>query len=217
MQTKNATGTKASHSSSANKESHGQNGKGSHGQNGKGSQGQNRKSTSQKETEKDSRLEEFFHDELKDIFWAENHLVKTLPKMTKAASGEELKNAFTEHLEVTKEHVNRLNKVFELLGQKAEAKKCEAMEGITKEGESIIEDTEEGTATRDAGLIMAGQKVEHYEIATYGALARIAKTLGHDEVATILESTLAEEKEADESLTELAESSVNQEAAEEED
>jgi ferritin-like metal-binding protein YciE len=163
----------------------------------------------------DSRLEEFFHDELKDIYWAENHLVKTLPKMAKAASGEELKKAFTEHLAVTKEHVTRLDKVFEILGHKAEAKKCEAMDGITKEGESIIEDTEDGTATRDAGLIMAGQKVEHYEIATYGALARVARTLGHADVAKILESTLAEEKKADESLTELAESTVNKQAAEE--
>jgi ferritin-like metal-binding protein YciE len=163
----------------------------------------------------DSRLEEFFHDELKDIYWAENHLVKTLPKMVKAASGKELKNAFTEHLSVTKGHVTRLDKVFDLLGYKAEAKKCEAMDGITKEGESIIEDTEDGTATRDAGLIMAGQKVEHYEIATYGALARVARTLGHDDVVKILESTLAEEKKADQSLTDLAESTVNEEAAEE--
>ena len=163
----------------------------------------------------DSRLEEFFHDELKDIYWAETHLVKTLPKMAKAASGEELKEAFTGHLAVTKEHVNRLDKVFQLLGHKAEAKKCEAMEGITKEGESIIDDTEDGTATRDAGLIMAGQKVEHYEIATYSALARIARTLGHADVVKILESTLAEEKQADKGLTELAEGTVNKEAAEE--
>jgi ferritin-like metal-binding protein YciE len=176
----------------------------------------NGKSTSKNKTKMaDSRLEEFFHDELKDIYWAENHLVKTLPKMAKAASGEELADAFTEHLAVTKEHVTRLDKVFEILGHKAEAKKCEAMEGITKEGESIIEDTEAGTATRDAGLIMAAQKVEHYEIATYGALARIAKTLGHADVVTILETTLAEEKQADDSLTDLAENTVNDEAAEE--
>jgi len=173
------------------------------------------KAASKKSKETDSRLEEFFHDELKDIYWAENHLVKTLPKMAKAAHSEELKNAFSEHLTVTKEHVSRLDKVFELLGYKAEAKKCEAMDGITKEGESIIEDTEDGTATRDAGLIMAGQKVEHYEIATYGALARVARTLGHHDVVKILESTLAEEKQADQSLTELAENTVNAEAAEE--
>jgi ferritin-like metal-binding protein YciE len=163
----------------------------------------------------DSRLEEFFHDELKDIYWAENHLVKTLPKMAKAASGEELKTAFTDHLKVTREHVNRLDKIFVLLGHKAESKKCEAMNGIIKEGDSIIDDTEKGTATRDAGLIMAGQKVEHYEIATYGALARIARTLRHAEVAAILDKTLAEEKQADESLTDLAEKTVNEEAAEE--
>jgi ferritin-like metal-binding protein YciE len=173
------------------------------------------KEASHKAKATDSRLEEFFHDELKDIYWAETHLVKTLPKMAKAASGEELKDAFAEHLTVTKEHVSRLDKVFQILGHKAEAKKCEAMEGIIKEGESIIDDTEDGTATRDAGLIMAGQKVEHYEIATYGALARIARTLGHADVVKILESTLAEEKQADDSLTKLAESSVNEEAAEE--
>ncbi len=163
----------------------------------------------------ESRLEEFFHDELKDIYWAENHLVKTLPKMAKAASGEELKTAFNDHLKVTREHVSRLDNVFKLLGQKAEAKKCEAMNGIIKEGDSIIDDTETGTSTRDTGLIMAGQKVEHYEIATYSALIRIAKALGHAEVATILDRTLAEEKEADESLTNLAEAWVNEEAAEE--
>jgi ferritin-like metal-binding protein YciE len=175
----------------------------------------NKTASNNKGKSTDSRLEEFFHDELKDIYWAEKHLVKTLPKMAKAACGEELKNAFTKHLAVTKEHVTRLDKVFGLLGYKAEAKKCEAMDGITKEGESIIEDTEDGTATRDAGLITAGQKVEHYEIATYGALARVARTLGHNDVVKILESTLAEEKKADEGLNELAENTVNAEAAEE--
>jgi ferritin-like metal-binding protein YciE len=175
----------------------------------------NSKASGTKGKANDSRLEEFFHDELKDIYWAENHLVKTLPKMVKAAHSEELKDAFADHLSVTKEHVARLDKVFSILGYKAESKKCEAMEGITKEGESIIEDTEDGTATRDAGLIMAGQKVEHYEIATYGALARVAKTLGHNDIVKILESTLAEEKKADEGLAELAENTVNAEAAEE--
>jgi ferritin-like metal-binding protein YciE len=165
--------------------------------------------------EKDSRLEEFFHAELKDIYWAEKHLVKTLPKLAKAATANELKNAFTEHLEVTKGHVDRLEQVFEILGHKAQAKKCEAMEGITKEGESIIEDTEEGTATRDVGLILAAQKAEHYEIATYGGLAQVARTLGHQDIADILQETLAEEKEADQSLSELAESNVNEQASEE--
>ena len=161
----------------------------------------------------ESRLEEFFHDEIKDIYWAEKKLVQTLPKMAKAATSDELKSAFTEHLEQTKEHVTRLEKVFELLGHKPQAKKCEAMEGITEEGASIIEDTEDGTSTRDVALIMAGQKAEHYEIATYGALAQIAKTLGHNDVARILSTTLKEEKETDETLTKLAESNVNQDAS----
>jgi len=160
-------------------------------------------------------LEDFFIDELKDIYWAEKHLVKTLPKMEKAATTQELKNAFAEHLEVTKEHVSRLEQVFEMLGKKAVAKKCEAMEGITKEGEDIIAETEKGTATRDVGLILAAQKVEHYEIATYGGLAQLAKTLSHNDVAKVLEKTLSEEKEADQLLTSVAENSVNYEAAEE--
>jgi ferritin-like metal-binding protein YciE len=160
----------------------------------------------------DSKLEEFFHDEIKDIYWAEKKLVKTLPKMAKAATSKDLKNAFTEHLDQTKEHVVRLEQVFELLGHKPTAKKCDAMEGITEEGASIIEDTEDGTSTRDVGLILAGQKAEHYEIATYGGLAQIAKTLGHSDVAEILEKTLQEEKKTDQTLTKLAESRVNQEA-----
>ena len=161
----------------------------------------------------DSKLEKFFHDEIKDIYWAEKKLVQTLPKMAKAATSDELKNAFTEHLGQTKEHVIRLEHIFELLGYKPQAKKCDAMEGITEEGASIIEDTEEGTATRDVGLILAGQKAEHYEIATYGGLAQIARTLGHKEVAQILETTLQEEKETDQALTQLAETNVNSDAS----
>ncbi len=163
----------------------------------------------------DNRLKEFFIDEIKDIYWAEKHLVKTLPKMKKAATSPELRDAFAEHLEVTKNHVTRLEEVFETLGKKAQGKKCEAMEGITKEGESIIEDTEEGTSTRDVGLILAAQKVEHYEISTYGGLHQLAITLGLDDIADLLEQTLNEEKDTDEKLTEIAENSVNYEAAEE--
>src|ERR1700743_1395749 len=161
----------------------------------------------------DSKLKEFFHDEIKDIYWAEKKLVQTLPKMAKAATSEELQNAFTEHLGQTREHVSRLEQVCELLGHKPQAKKCDAMEGITEEGASVIEDTEDGTSTRDVALIMAGQKAEHYEIATYGALAQIARTLGHKDVARILSTTLKEEKETDETLTKLAESNVNQDAS----
>jgi len=167
--------------------------------------------------QKDPMLAKFFEDELKDIYWAEKHLVKTLPKMQKAATSDQLKKAFTDHLETTKGHVVRLEQVFELLGKKAQAKKCDAMEGITKEGESIIEDTEQGTATRDVGLILAGQKVEHYEISTYGGLTQLAKTLGKNDIADILAQTLAEEKEADTLLTSVAENGINYGAAEEED
>ena len=169
------------------------------------------KSTNGQE-EENSKLAEFFHDELKDIYWAEKHLVKTLPKMEKAATNDELKSAIRDHLEVTKEHVTRLEEIFEILGHRPQAKKCDAMEGLTKEGESIIEDTDQGTSTRDVGLIMAAQKVEHYEIATYGGLVQIAKTLGHEDIANILESTLMDEKEADETLTDIAENKVNQQA-----
>jgi ferritin-like metal-binding protein YciE len=162
-----------------------------------------------------SALLELFADEIKDIYWAEKHLTKALPKMRKAASSEVLQDAFATHLEQTQEHVARLEQVFELLGKKAQAKKCDAMEGLVAEGEGIIEDTDAGTATRDVGLILAAQKVEHYEIATYGGLAQLAKTLGRDDIAAILGETLAEEKETDELLTGIAESGINYEASEE--
>jgi ferritin-like metal-binding protein YciE len=165
--------------------------------------------------EEEGKLKEFFHDEIKDIYWAEKKLVQTLPKLAKAATSEELRTAFTDHLEETKGHVSRLEQVFDLLGEKPQAKKCDAMEGITEEGASVIEDTDEGTATRDVALILAGQKAEHYEIATYGGLAQIAQTLGLDEIASLLESTLDEEKAADEKLTGIAEGSVNEEATHE--
>ncbi len=165
----------------------------------------------------DNMLLEFFTDEIKDVYWAEKHLVKTLPKMSKAATSEELSNAFLDHTEQTKTHVTRLEQVFELLGKKAQAKKCEAMEGITKEGESIIEDTEAGTATRDVGLILAAQKAEHYEIATYGGLAQLAVTLGLNEIADILNETLEEEKDTDILLTSIAENDINYEASQEEE
>ncbi|MEO6539179.1 MAG: ferritin-like domain-containing protein [Ferruginibacter sp.] len=164
---------------------------------------------------KDSMLEKFFHDELKDIYWAEKHLVKTLPKMKNAATSAKLKTAFNDHLAVTKQHAVRLEEVFKILGHKPQAKKCEAMEGITKEGSSIIEDTKSGTATRDVGLIMAGQKVEHYEIATYGGLIQLAKTLGYESCAEILVKTLNEEKLADEGLSDIAETAVNYESSQE--
>jgi ferritin-like metal-binding protein YciE len=158
-------------------------------------------------------LQEFFVEELKDIYWAEKHLVKALPKMQKAATSEELATAFEDHLAVTEEQVSKLEQVFELLGEKARGKKCDAMEGLVSEGESIIEDTEEGSDTRDVALIIAAQKIEHYEIATYGGLTTLAKTLGNEDVANILGEILEEEKEADELLTQLAETNINQSAA----
>ncbi len=162
-----------------------------------------------------SMLEELFLNELRDIYWAEKHLVKALPKMEKAASSEELSTALADHLATTEEQVTRLEQVFEMLGEKPRGKKCEGMEGLVKEGETVIEETEKGTATRDAGLIISAQKVEHYEIAAYGGLTQLAKTLGKNDVANILGEILEEEKEADELLTNIAESHINQSAEQE--
>ena len=157
-------------------------------------------------------LRALFEDELKDIYWAEKALTKALPKMAKNATSSRLVNALNDHLEVTKGHVTRLEQVFELLGKKAQAKKCEAMDGLIKEGEEIIESTKPGPV-RDAGIISAGQKVEHYEIATYGTLASFANLLGESKSAAILQKTLAEEKDADSTLTRIAESVINIDAA----
>ena len=162
-----------------------------------------------------TQLENFFTDSLKDIYWAEKHLTKALPKMQKAATTEQLKAAIGEHITQTEEHVTRLEQVFELMGKKAQAKKCDAMEGLIKEGESIVEETEDGTMTRDVGIISAAQKVEHYEISTYGTLVQLAKTMGMDEAASILTETLVEEKETDQGLTEIAENNINWEAEQE--
>jgi ferritin-like metal-binding protein YciE len=175
------------------------------------------KSTRKVPVQTEPALKELFIDEIKDIYWAEKKLVTTLPKMQKAATSQELADAIGNHWKETNVHVDRLEKVFKLLGEKVQAKKCDAMDGLTKEGASIIEDTETGTATRDVGIIMASQKVEHYEIATYGCLHQLATTLGLDDVAELLGQTLSEEKQADETLTGIAENDINYEAAEEED
>jgi ferritin-like metal-binding protein YciE len=162
-----------------------------------------------------TQLEKFFQDSLKDIYWAEKHLTKALPKMMKAATTDELKSAIETHIEQTVGQIGRLEQVFEMIGKKAQAKKCEAMEGLIKEGESIIEETEDGSMTRDVGIIMAAQKVEHYEIATYGGLVSLARTLGMDEAADILGETLEEEKQTDLNLTDIAENNINWEAEQE--
>jgi ferritin-like metal-binding protein YciE len=164
-----------------------------------------------------TQLEKFFMDALKDIYWAEKHLTKALPKMKKAATTEELQDAIEEHLAQTQEHVSRLEEVFEMLGKKAQAKKCEAMEGLVKEGESVIEETEDGSMTRDVGIIISAQKVEHYEIAAYGGLTQLARTMGLEDVAGILHQTLEEEKQADMLLTEIAENDINWEAEQEDE
>jgi ferritin-like metal-binding protein YciE len=168
------------------------------------------------ETRQNSLLMQFFVDELKDIYWAEKHLVKALPKMEKKATSDELAEAFANHLHETEGHVSRLEQAFEMIGKKATAKKCDAMQGIIEEAEEIISDTKADTMTRDVGLIFAGQKAEHYEIATYGGLITLAQTLGLTDVASLLKQTLKEEKAADEKLTKVAENHVNVAASTEE-
>ncbi|MDR6764355.1 ferritin-like metal-binding protein YciE [Flavobacterium sp. 2755] len=153
-------------------------------------------------------LRELFTDSLKDIYWAEKALLKALPKMAKNATSQNLITAINEHLAVTQEQVSRLEEVFKSVGEKAAAKKCDAMEGLIKEGESIMEETEKGPV-RDAGIIAASQKIEHYEIASYGTLAAFAATLGEDDAVLLLEKTLAEEKQADTTLTEAAYNTIN--------
>lgn len=159
-------------------------------------------------------LRDLFIDSLKDIYWAEKALTKALPKMAKNATSDDLKNAIDKHLEVTQGQIKRVEQVFESIGEKAVAKKCDAMEGLIKEGEGIMEETEIG-AVRDAGIIAASQKIEHYEIASYGTLRVFAEILGETQARDLLSATLEEEKEADTMLTEIAESSINIEAAEE--
>jgi ferritin-like metal-binding protein YciE len=163
----------------------------------------------------ESALNELFIDELKDIYWAEKHLVSALPKMAKAATSEELRTAIQNHLSETETHVTRLEDAFASIDEKAVAKKCEAMAGLIKEGEEIIADTEKGSFTRDAGIISAAQKVEHYEIASYGTLKTLATVLGYNEAADLLEATLKEEKAADDKLTGIAINKINLKSASE--
>jgi len=159
-------------------------------------------------------LNELFVEEVRDIYNAEQQLVKALPKMAKAAESEDLRAAFEEHLEITKAHVNRLEEVFKLLGVPARGKTCEGMKGLIKEGAEAIEELE--GVVLDAALIASAQKVEHYEIATYGTLATFAEVLGMQDAKDLLGQTLDEEKEADEKLTEIA-GQINPEAEEGED
>ena len=159
-----------------------------------------------------SSFQELYVKELQDIYDAENQLVKALPKMAEGASSEELRNAFEEHLEQTKEHVQRLEQIFEKLGEKAKGEKCKGMEGLVKEGSEVLQEDMDDSV-KDAAIIGAAQRVEHYEIAAYGTARTFASLLGEDEAVELLEQTLEEEKETDEKLTQLAEN-INVEATE---
>ena len=161
----------------------------------------------------ESKLAKLFEDALKDIFWAEKELTKALKKLAKKATSAELSQALLSHLSETEGQVEKLTRVFEMIGKAARGKKCEAMEGLIKEGDEIIEETDEG-AMRDAGIIAAAQKVEHYEIASYGTMRTWANIMGQEEIAAILEEILNEEKSADEKLTVIAQS-INMQAVEE--
>jgi ferritin-like metal-binding protein YciE len=194
---KSATRSKSSMTKSQSSRSNGRQKSGSENGNGNGMQS--------------SQLMKLFEEELKDIYWAEKALTKAIPKMIKNATSEDLIEALENHLSETENQVKRVEMVFDVIGKKAAAKKCEAMDGLIKEAEEIMSECEEG-AMCDAGIISAGQKVEHYEIASYGTLRQFAQTLGLDDAVSLLEETLEEEKAADEKLTEVAVSAVNVEA-----
>ena len=153
-------------------------------------------------------LDDLFYETLKDIYYAERKIVKALPKMARGAQSEKLKAAFEKHKEETEGHVERLNQVFEIIGKRARAKTCPAIDGIIEEGEDILDEFK-GTPALDAGLLAAAQAVEHYEISRYGTLRAWAKQLGLKDAVSLLEATLAEETKTDEALTGLAEAALN--------
>jgi ferritin-like metal-binding protein YciE len=157
-------------------------------------------------------MEELFLDEIRDLYDAEKQLTKALPKMARSAASGELRGAFEEHLGQTENHVQRLERIFAALNEKANEKKCAAMAGLIKEGDELVSESDQN-ALRDAGLIAAAQKVEHYEISGYGTARTHAEILGHDEAVGLLGETLEEEKKADEILNDLAKSVINDEAA----
>lgn len=165
--------------------------------------------------EDENGLKDFLCEELKDIYFAEHEILKGLTKMKEAATSSKLKKAIDLHYDQTGKQIERLKDAFGLFDKKPEKKKCEAIIGILKEGDDILEDTEEGTMTRDAAIIIASQKVEHYEIATYGSLAELARTIEREDVAKLLEATLKEEKKTDVTLTVLATDKINEGAAQE--
>jgi ferritin-like metal-binding protein YciE len=166
------------------------------------------------QNEMNTELHELFLEELADIYNAEQQLTKALPKMAKAAQNPELREAFETHLEETQNHITRLDQVAKSLGESIKRKKCAAMEGLIEEGEEIIDELEDSAAL-NAGLVLAAQKVEHYEIASYGGLRAWAQLMGHDEAVDLLQETLDEEKTTDEKLNQIAENAANQEARQE--
>jgi ferritin-like metal-binding protein YciE len=163
----------------------------------------------------ETMLQNLFLDSLKDIYYAEKSGTKALPKLAKAATSEQLRGAFEQHAQQTNGQVQRLEQIFEQLGKKAQGKKCEAIEGLIREADSMIKDTKKGSMTRDVALIMAAQKMEHYEIASYGSMATLAAQMGQNQVKELLGQTLQEEKDTDELLTQIALSNVNQQAQQE--
>ena len=162
------------------------------------------------------KLMEFFATSLQELYWSETHLTKVLSSMSQAATAEELRDAFKLHAEQTEKHAKRLEEAFSKLNMEPQAEPCVGLQGLFDEGWQVIDETEDGSAVRDVALIVAAQKVEHYEIACYGSLITLAKTIGHNDVAKILAPTLEEEKETDAVLTSIAQSGVNEEAGEEE-
>ena len=164
---------------------------------------------------KNSILQDFFLTALQELYWSETHLVDVLDTMGKAATTTQLQEAFITHKEETERHKQRLEKVFSLLAIPPQAELCMGLQGLFDEGWQVIDETEPGTAQRDVALIIAAQKVEHYEIATYGSLITLAKTMGQKEIANLLGPTLEEEKQTDMVLTTIAESGINQEATQE--
>lgn len=185
------------------------------GSEGAAEQGSNGQQQASQKKPQPSYLQRFFTDQLKDIYYAEKELLKGLELMKKSATTEELEDAFETHRKQTERHITRLEKVFRVIGREPEGKKCEAIEGLLKEARSIISETTDGSLTRDAALIIAAQKIEHYEIATYGGLVQLAITMDLERAATILEKTLNEEEETDQLLTDIAESHVNVNAEQE--
>lgn len=169
----------------------------------------------QTRTEAHSKLELFFDTMLRKMYWCEKNLIDVLNTMSKLATTAELQQSFGTHAEQTRMHVQRLEEAFTKLGKEAEEEKCLGLQGLFDEGWQVIDETEEGTAQRDVALVIAAQKAEHYEMACYGSLATLARTLGQEEIADIFRKTLQEEKDTDALLTQIAEGSINYQASQE--